>query len=315
MLLIGNIGGIIMITVFRSHDFVYEYSNVSLVSHGDCLQILSQIKDDQIDLIFADPPYNLGKDFGNGSDKWKNQNSYIEWCKLWIDECFRVLKDNGTFYIMNSTQNMPYIDLYISEKYNVLCRIVWIYDSSGVQSKKMYGSLYEPILMTNKSKNNLFTFNWKDIQVEAKTGAERGLIDYRKTPPQPYNNFKVPGNVWRFNRVRYKMDEYEDHPAQKPEKLLERIILASSNENEIVLDPFSGTFTTSAVAIKLNRKAIGIDSNYEYFKIGIRRSGISEVYKGLALVKNKGRKTNNKSKTDHDHYTNQNQNQNQNLNL
>lgn len=110
-------------------------------------------------------------------------------------------------YSMTATQHMPYLDIYVSEKYNVLSRIVWIYDSSGVQSKKMYGSLYELIIMVNKSSKNKYTFNYKDILIEAKTGAKRKLIDYRKTPPQPYNTQKVPANVCDFSRVRYKMEE------------------------------------------------------------------------------------------------------------
>ena len=208
----------------------------------------------------------------------------------------RVLKDDGTMYFMTATQHMPYLDTYMSENYNVLCRIVWAYDSSGVQSKKMYGSLYEPILMVNKSAKAKYTFNHKDILVEAKTGAQRKLIDYRKNPPQPYNTEKVPGNVWDFSRVRFRMEEYENHPTQKPEALLKRIIKASSNIGDIVLDPFSGSFTTSAVANKLGRNAIGIDLNPEYFEIGIRRTGIAKEYKGKALVKEKIRKTNAKSK-------------------
>ena len=83
----------------------------------------------------------------------------------------------------------------------------------------------------------------------AKTGAQRQLIDYRKDPPQPYSTQKVPGNVWNFNRVQFRMEEYENHPTQKPEALLERIIRAStSNPGDVVLDPFSGSFTTSIVA-------------------------------------------------------------------
>jgi site-specific DNA-methyltransferase (adenine-specific) len=135
--------------------------------------------------------------------------------------------------------------------------------------------------------------------IEARTGAQRKLIDYRKTPPQPYNIQKIPGNVWAFNRVRYKMGEYENHPSQKPEALLERIILASSNVGEIVLDPFSGSFTTSAVAIRLGRKAVGIDINPEYFKIGLRRTNILFEYEGECLCQDKSRKTKNKSKIDH----------------
>lgn len=268
----------------------------SIVILGNCLENLSKIADNSIDLIFADPPYNIGKDFGNNKDKWNSTDEYISWCKLWIDECFRILKKDGTFYFMTATQFMPYLDVYVSEKYNVLSRIIWSYDSSGVQSKKIYGSLYEPILMCTKNKNSKYIFNYEDILVEAKTGAQRKLIDYRKKVPTPYNTQKVPGNVWNFNRVRFKMEEYENHPTQKPESLLERIILASSNKGDIVLDPFSGTFTTSSVAIKLGRKAIGIELNNDYYKIGIRRTGISKEYNGQLLEKDKSRKTNNRSK-------------------
>ncbi len=272
----------------------------SLAICSDSIKILKKINEKSINLIFADPPYNIGKNFGNNIDKWNEVDEYIEWCKLWIDECFRILKDDGVMYFMTATQYMPFLDVYVSKKYNVLSRIVWTYDSSGVQSKKIYGSLYEPILMVNKTAKSKYTFNYQDILVEAKTGAKRKLIDYRKTPPQPYNTQKVPGNVWDFSRVRYKMEEYENHPTQKPEELLKRIILASSNENDIILDPFSGSFTTSSVAVKLNRKAIGIDLNPDFFKIGIRRTGISNEYNGEILEKDLKRKTKNKSKKDHD---------------
>lgn len=281
----------------RKINFSESVSNEnSLVVLGDCLKNLSKIPDNSIDLIFADPPYNIGKNFGNNKDKWNSKEEYIDWCKLWIDECFRILKDNGTFYFMTATQFMAYLDIYVSEKYDVLSRIVWSYDSSGVQSKKIFGSLYEPILMCTKNKNSKYTFNYEDILVEAKTGAQRKLIDYRKKVPTLYSTQKLPGNVWNFNRVRFKMEEYENHPAQKPESLLERIILASSNEGEIVLDPFSGTFTTSSVAVKLGRKAVGIELNNDYYKIGIRRTGISNEYGGQLLKKDRSRKANNRSK-------------------
>ena len=271
-------------------------SDKSLAICGDCLDILSKMSDCSVDLIFADPPYNIGKDFGNNKDQWSTLDDYVNWCKKWIDQCMRILKDDGTMYFMTATQHMPYLDVYVSQKYNVLSRIIWSYDSSGVQSKKMYGSMYEPILMINKDCKCHYTFNYEDILVEAKTGAKRQLIDYRKDPPQPYNTTKVPGNVWDFNRVRFRMEEYENHPTQKPESLMERIIKASSNPGDIVLDPFSGSFTTSAVAVRLNRLAIGIDLNHDYFEIGIRRTGIATEYEGKELVKIKEKKTNAKSK-------------------
>lgn len=268
----------------------------SALFYGDCLSVLAACKSKSIDLIFADPPYNIGKDFGNNKDRWESINAYVEWCKKWIDECMRVLKDNGTFYVMSATQHMPYLDIYISHKYHVLSRIVWAYDSSGVQSKKMFGSLYEPILMACKSPQAEYVFNAEDIRVEAKTGSVRKLIDYRKDPPQPYNTTKVPGNIWNFPRVRFRMGEYENHPTQKPEALLERIIKASSNHGDIVLDPFAGSFTTCAVARRLGRRTVGIELNHDFFEIGIRRVGLATTYKGKSLVKVKERKTHARSK-------------------
>lgn len=285
-------------SIFNDKNAVLEMmdNGQSLAILGDSLAVLKGINDKTIDLIFADAPYNIGKDFGNNSDKWESVQAYVNWCKDWIDECMRILKDSGTMYFMTATQHMPYLDVFVSEKYNVLCRIVWTYDSSGVQSKKMFGSLYEPILMINKNAKAKYTFNHQDILVEAKTGAKRKLIDYRKNPPQPYNTEKVPGNVWEFSRVRFKMDEYENHPTQKPEALLERIIKASSNKGDIVLDPFSGSFTTSAVANRLGRLAVGIDLNEEYYEMGLRRTSIANERNGRSLKKEKIRKTNAKSK-------------------
>ena len=279
-------------SLFMSAPLPEEAHNeLSMAIHGDCMEVLRMMKSGTVDLIFADPPYNLGKDFGNPSDQWNCAADYIAWCKRWIDECMRVLKDSGTAYLMFATQYMPHFDIYISEKYHVLCRIVWAYDSSGVQSKKMFGSLYEPILMAHKDAKQPATFNAQEILVEAKTGATRKLMDYRKNPPKPYHAEKVPGNVWTFPRVRYKMAEYENHPTQKPESLLERIILASSNPGELVLDPFAGSFTASAVAVRLGRAAVGIELNEDYFEIGIRRTGIASEYGGKPQTKEKRRKT------------------------
>ncbi|MEK6859167.1 MAG: adenine-specific DNA-methyltransferase [Nanoarchaeota archaeon] len=272
-------------------------NRISLV---DVLNGLNKLPDNSIDLVFADPPYNIGKKFGEGKENGDKmaKEEYIEWCKKWIDECMRVLKPTGTFYFMGATQFINYLDSYVSNKYSVISRIVWYYDSSGVQAKKYFGSLYEPIIMVVKDKNN-YKFNAENVMVEAKTGSKRKLIDYRKTPPQPYNTKKVMGNVWEIPRVRYLMDEYENHPTQKPEELMRRMIVASTNEGDIVLDPFSGSFTTCAVAKKLNRKFIGFDIEEKYIKMGLRRLGIAETFNGERLVKIKEKKTNNKSKKSH----------------
>jgi site-specific DNA-methyltransferase (adenine-specific) len=251
---------------------------------GDAIEALTSIPDNTVDLIFADPPYNIGKNFNGHKDKWNSEEEYLEWCYVWLDLCIKKLKSNGSFYVMTATQFMPFFDIYLRKRMDILSRIVWYYDSSGVQAKKYFGSMYEPILFCVKDKNN-YTFNVNDILVEAKTGAKRKLIDYRKPVPTVYSSEKVPGNVWEFPRVRYRMDEYENHPTQKPVALLERIIKASSNSGDLVMDPFSGTFTTCYTAKELGRKALGIELQEEYVKIGLRRLNLATEFKGEKLIR------------------------------
>jgi adenine-specific DNA-methyltransferase len=250
---------------------------------GDATEALTtEIPDGSVDLIFADPPYNIGKNFNGRKDRWPSDEEYLSWCYQWLERCISKLKSNGSLYVMTATQNMPYFDIFLRQRLTILSRIVWAYDSSGVQARNFFGSLYEPILHCVKDKNN-YTFNADDILVEARTGATRKLIDYRKSVPTMYNNKKVPGNVWYIPRVRYRMDEYEHHPTQKPIALLDRIVRASSNLGDLVLDPFSGTFTTSSVAQMLGRDSIGIEAEEEYVKIGLRRLAIQEQYNGELL--------------------------------
>jgi len=260
---------------------VYQAKNHTIY-HGDALKWLQTLPHESVDLIFADPPYNIGKKYADFIDKWPSNAAYIEWCKKWLRSCIALLKPHGSLYVMASTQSMPFLDIYLQSKVTILSRIIWHYDSSGVQARKYYGSMYEPILHCVKDSKN-YTFNADAIMVEAKTGAQRKLIDYRKKVPTVYNTKKVPGNVWYFPRVRYRMPEYEEHPTQKPEALLTRIVTASSHEGDLVLDPFAGTFTTCSVAKKLNRRSIGIEQQEDYIKIGLRRLDIQSNYNGEAL--------------------------------
>lgn len=264
------------------NSIVTHKNTLTTIYHGDALACLAAIPNNSVNLIFADPPYNIGKRFGDFHDSWPSDNDYAEWCHSWLALCIEKLADNGSMYVMTSTQAMPYLDLWLRERLTIQSRIVWHYDSSGVQARKYYGSMYEPLLFcVNNPKS--YTFNAAAIEVEARTGAVRKLIDYRKPVPAPYKTTKVPGNAWYIPRVRYRMDEYEDHPSQKPEALLDRIIKASSNEGDVILDPFAGTFTTCAVAQRLKRRSIGIELNEDYVKIGLRRLSIADQYNGEAL--------------------------------
>lgn len=250
---------------------------------GDVQAVLrDHIAPGSVDLIVADPPYNIGKQFGATRDRWPDEASYLAWCRGWLELCASRLRPHGSLYLMASTQSMPHLDLFLRERLHVLSRIVWHYDSSGVQARRRFGSLYEPILHCVKDPRR-YTFNADEIRVEAPTGARRRLIDHRKPVPALYSSDKVPGNVWYFPRVRYRMPEYEEHPTQKPEALLARIITASSRPGELVLDLFAGSFTTSAVARRLGRRCLAVEQEPDYVAIGLRRLGLAERFRGRRL--------------------------------
>ena len=124
----------------------FQKKNTTVIL-GDALDVLDQVvADGSVSLIFADPPYNIGKKFGNSMDKWETDVEYIEWCKEWLSICIRKLSANGSMYLMTSTQSMPFLDIFLRDKITILSRIVWSYDSSGVQARSRFGSMYEPIL-------------------------------------------------------------------------------------------------------------------------------------------------------------------------
>ena len=262
---------------------VRKYQGTSAtILWGDIHAALRELAPGSADLIVADPPYNIGKQFGATHDRWPDEASYLAWCAGWLELAASRLAPHGSLYLMASTQCMPHLDLFLRRHLHVLSRVVWHYDSSGVQARRRFGSLYEPILHCVKDPAR-YTFKADDIRVEAPTGARRRLIDYRKPTPAPYNSDKVPGNVWYFPRVRYRMPEYEEHPTQKPEALLARIIAASSRPGELVLDLFAGTFTASAVAQRLGRRSVAVELEPDYVAIGLRRLGLATRFRGATL--------------------------------
>lgn len=228
----------------------------------DCVEYIKTLPDECVDLIIADVPYNIGKNYGNDSDK-QDKDIYIKNLKSWISEFDRVLKPNGSLFIYTGKQYYPYYYIEIEKYMNIKNEIIWIYDSSGVQAKTKYGSLYEPLIWATKH-NKKYTFNKEYAMVEAKTGAKRKLIDYRKNPPQPYNTIKVDGDVWRYTRVRFKMKEYTKHPTQKPLSICDRIIQVHSNEGDLVYIPFAGSGSEIVSCINNNRNYITTEISKQY---------------------------------------------------
>lgn len=236
---------------------------------GDAIETMQDIKSNSVDLIIADPPYNLGKNYGNGSDSM-NFEKYIQFTQKWTKEASRIIKQTGTLYVFMGFRFISYL-YEILEKENSLNFVNWIcwHYTQGIGKTKGFSPRHDDILIFTKSSN--YTFNLDSIRV-----------------PQKYyrlrNNMRGanPGDVWQFSHIHYCQDNRQDHPTQKPEGLIERMVLASSNEGDFVLDPFSGSGTTLRVCQQLNRKCIGIELNEEYVKMTKKR--LSEKFTGFDSI-------------------------------
>lgn len=218
---------------------------------GDCLELFKNIPDKSVDLIIADPPYNLGKDYGNGSDN-QNFDNYIEFSKKWLSESYRVLKDTGTIYVFVGFRFISYIYQILEKDLNMkFCNWICWHFTQGIGKTKGFSPRHDDILMFTKS--DKFTFNLNAIRIPQKY--------YRSI-----NNMRGanPGDVWEVSHIHYCQDGRQNHPTQKPEALMERMVLASSNEGDVVIDPFSGSGTTLRVCQQLNRNCIGFEMNPKY---------------------------------------------------
>ncbi len=218
---------------------------------GDALVELTKIESSSIDLIVADPPYNLGKDYGNNHDI-KGFEEYLEFSERWLREAHRVLKPTGSLYVFMGFRFISYLYDILDRKLEMFFSnwIVWHY-TQGMGKTKGFSPRHDDILMFTKSKD--YVFNLDAVRIPQKFYRER-------------NNMRGanPGDVWEFSHVHYCNENRQAHPTQKPEGLIERIVLASSNEGGAVLDPFSGSGTTLRVCQQLNRNCIGIELNPDY---------------------------------------------------
>ena len=173
---------------------------------------------------------------------------------------------------MAGTAITPYIDIWLRKRLTIKSRIIWHYSSSGSAATRKYTQLHEPLIYCVMNPDD-YTFNSADIAIPSKTGLS-GKIDYRRKIPGQYATTKNPSNVWDFTRVTPTSKEYQKHPTQKPEALLQRVILASSNPGDTVLDLFAGSFTCGVVAKQLKRKSISIEREPKYCRQGIKRMKI-----------------------------------------
>lgn len=236
-----------------------------IIEFGDCRDLLKKMPDNSVNLVITSPPYNIGKPYGKYSDK-KTLDEWKELINEVSHEIYRVLKPNGSFFLNLSPipygkdkeiLPLPFIGYEILKNNNFKIRniITWTFNNMQNCTNRLSGR-YENIIWAVKDLNN-YIFNLDDVRIPYITQNDKRLTGSGRNPT----------DVWYFNRVNNvtKKKLNLNHPTIYPMDMIERIILMASNENDVVLDPFLGSGTTVAAAIKLNRKGIGyeIDDNYK----------------------------------------------------
>lgn len=251
---------------------------INKIFNEDVLLGIDKIPDNSLDLIVADPPYCLGKDYGNNSDKM-NSKEYLKWTYKWIDAVIPKLKDTGSLYIFLTWKYSPEIFSYIKTKLIMMNEIIWdrkVPSMGG--STRSFTSVHDNIGFFVKSKKYYFDLDSVRIPYdeETKKARTRSIFVGKKWLEMGYN----PKDLWSITRIHAQAPERENHPTQKPLELINRIILSSSPKNGLVLDPFMGSGTTAISCIQNNRKYVGFELNSEYCNMisdRIKRAECSKI--------------------------------------
>lgn len=228
---------------------------------GDCVEIMNAMPQKSVDLIFADPPYNLsndgftvhaGKRVSVNKGEWDRSRGVAEDYEFhfkWIQACRRVLKDHGTIWISGTYHSIYACGHALNlQGFRILNEISWYKPNAAPNlGRRMFTASHETLIWASKSKVARHTFNYEDMR--------EGIF-----PSDPLKNpGKQMRSVWSITTPKTWEKRHGKHPTQKPEALLERVILSSTNKRSVVLDPFCGSGTTGVVAVRYGRKFIGID--------------------------------------------------------
>jgi site-specific DNA-methyltransferase (adenine-specific) len=245
---------------------------------SDLFSILDLLPNEFVDLLIIDPPYNLDKNFNSFKFSKTSDDSYLKYLESWFPKIMNTLKPNGSVYICGDWKS-TYCLYQIMRDYTIIRnRIIWQREK-GRGAKANWKNTSEDIWFGTKSDKYYF-------DVEAVKQKRKVMAPYRKSgKPKDWEetedgNFRLtyPGNFWDDISIPYwSMPENTDHPTQKPEKLIAKLILASCPENGIVFDPFLGSGTTSVVAKKLKRNYVGIEVNEEYCCWAEKRLSLSDT--------------------------------------
>ncbi|MFA5251247.1 MAG: site-specific DNA-methyltransferase [Phycisphaerae bacterium] len=235
------------------------------VINQDFLEVVDFLPSGFADLVFIDPPYNLTKTFNSHTFKQLSIEQYTEWMESWLKKIMRLLKPDASIYICGDWRSSAAIQM-LGEKYFIVRNRITFEREKGRGSQKDWKNNSEDIWFCTVSDN--FTFNADAVKLKRKVIApyrENGLPkDWAEEKDGKYR-LTSPSNIWTDITIPFwSMPENTPHPTQKPEKLLAKIILASSNEGDVVFDPFAGAGTTGVVAKKLKRNFVMVEIDEEY---------------------------------------------------
>ncbi len=242
---------------------------------GNALEALKDLPASSFDMLFADPPYNLNRKFGKEKFDQLSSDEYEEWLDSWLSLCVPLLQPTASVYICGDWRSSAAIQRVGSKYFKLRNRITWEREK-GRGAKANWKNAAEDIWFFTVSDD--FTFN-----LDAVKQRRRVMAPYRENgQPKDWNEdgkFRDthPSNIWTDITVPFwSMPENTDHPTQKPEKLLAKILLASTNEGDTVLDPFAGSGTTAVVAKKLGRRFVAIESDEKYCLLAAKRLEMAE---------------------------------------
>jgi site-specific DNA-methyltransferase (adenine-specific) len=231
----------------------------------DALHGLARIPDASIDLLIADPPYNLGKDYGNDSDKL-DADAYLRWTAQWVDAALPKLKENGSLYIFLTWRYSPEIFVLLKQRMTMINEIIWdrrVPSMGG--STRSYSSVHDTIGFFVRQKGYYFDLDAIRIPYDAATkkARSRSIFVGAKWLELGYN----PKDLWSVSRLHREHPERAEHPTQKPLEIVERMIKASCPPGGVVLDPFMGSGTTAVAARRCGRHFTGFELNPEYCEV------------------------------------------------
>jgi site-specific DNA-methyltransferase (adenine-specific) len=246
---------------------------IDKIFNEDALVGLQRIPDGAIDLIVTDPPYGLGKDYGNDSDKL-DADAYLLWMEQWIDLALPKLASTGSLYICLTWRYAPEIFVMLKRRMTMLNEIIWdrrVPSMGG--SVRSYTSVHDTIGFFAKQKGYYFDLDAIRIPYDAETkkARSRSIFVGSKWLEMGYN----PKDLWSVSRLHREHPERADHPTQKPLEIIERMVKASCPPGGIVLDPFMGSGTTAVAAKRCGRHFVGFELNSEY--CGVIQKRLAEL--------------------------------------